>query len=55
MDNDHSAELERLGVTYEVLLDFVRKQRIGTEVNNSPNFKGGLLRLFYSRSSSLLQ
>lgn len=34
MDRDRSAELEQLGVTYEVLLDFISKQRIGTEVGN---------------------
>jgi hypothetical protein len=34
MDSGHSAELERLGVTDEILLDFVRKQRIGTEVSH---------------------
>ena len=34
MDSNHAMDLERLGVTYEALLDFVRKQRIGTEVSN---------------------
>lgn len=33
MDSGHSAELEQLGITYSVLLDFVHKQRIGTEAS----------------------
>jgi hypothetical protein len=34
MDSGHSAELKQLGITYEALLDFVHKQRIGTEASN---------------------
>jgi len=34
MASGRSAELERVGIKYEVLLDFVHKQRIGTEASN---------------------